>query len=91
MCIDFVFFYHFSFGFWNCSDSVVLELFRQCGIRTVPTVWYFVLCFSSHYITHNNTSQTIEYLKTEGKGNLDTGLGKIQICGGVIPILERMI
>ena len=85
MCIDFVFFYDFSFGFWNCSDSVVLELFRQCGIRTVPTVWYFVLCFSSHYITHNNTSQTIEYLKTECKGNLDTGWERFKSVAELYP------
>jgi len=27
-------FYDLSFGFWNCSDSVV------CFVGTVPTVWY---------------------------------------------------
>jgi hypothetical protein len=40
--IDFVSFYNISIGYWNCSDCVILELFRLCDIGTVQTVWY---CF----------------------------------------------
>jgi hypothetical protein len=33
--IDFVSFYNISIGYWNCSDCVILELFRLCDIVSI--------------------------------------------------------